>query len=299
MISSYVQLLLTQIEHFLVSTRSAAKHNVKLIDDMSHNLEESFCNRTPIQDETMPLLSAAAPALIGMPSCPSLEPQFNGFTGLYFKSCKDKHDMLSLNFLLTRNETFGASGDERATQHHRSLPPLSASTTTSPEATAKLIVSYFKKDAPQAAMLTGCMIRSELTRQWINKHIKNTTSTSCDGGADVASSSIVIHKTKQGCAKTKTCPSPHRRVSSSKQYFRLRSTSKQPARKRDLKLAGAAGRRRLGESTTTTTAAEETSKYLAQATSYTKTFKTSGVLLRTPDPRKVRVSDYLRMTLRA
>jgi hypothetical protein len=254
-----------------------------------------------------PLLSAAAPStLIGMPSCHSLEPQFNGFDiaimtrgGLHFKSSKDKLDMLPLNFLQTPNETFGASGDDTATQQHRVLPPrLSAyATSTSPEATAKLIVSSLKKYGPQAAKLTGCMIQSELTRQWINKHIKNTTSTSCDGGADVASGIVIPKKKQEGCAKT--CPSAQRRASSSKRYFRHRSRSKQLAKKQDLRPAGARRRRLVGSTTTTTAAAEETSKYLAQATSYTKKIKISGDLLKRPNPRKVMVSDYLRMTQRA
>jgi hypothetical protein len=267
-----------------------------ILDNKSHKTsKKAVYNRTPMQD-FFPLL--------GMPSCPSLEPQFNGFDiviiprrstpGLHdFKSSKDRHDMLPINFLLTPNETFGASGDDRATQHYRSFfPPLSASSTTSssPEETAKRIVSSLKKD--DVAKLAGCMIRSELTRQWINKHIKNTTTstTSCDSaGADHVASGIMIPKTKQGCAKT-SCPSvTTRRVSSSKRYFRRRRRSKQLAM-----------RLLVGSITTTPAPAEETSKYLAQTTtSHTKTCKASGVLLQRPNPRIGMVSDYLRITQRA
>jgi len=191
---------------------------------------------------------------------------------------------------------------------HRSQSP-SSSSASQPKTVKQCIIAMLREDGGKNALsLQDCMIRSEYTRQWINKHIKNNVSNAAasDTGDLVV---LLAPKTKTKRSSTgsssssstkKKCHSA--RLSSSKRFFRmskmLEAASKSFSEK-DLRLAAASRRQIMA-----TSLLKPPFKALAhpQTTTAVKdhALESSGVLLRPNciSSRQGMVSDFLRRVKR-
>jgi hypothetical protein len=221
----------------------------------------------------LPLLWPTSPTMTGMHSTAQ---EFQGFGGIViiprtglsrYQSRTDRNGILPMSFDLYPTLAFCAEGGERTRRPFPRSYSNPVATVNTP-----VISSLNQKDAKHTTKLKECMIRSEWTRQWINKHIKNTRS-SCEGGG------VSLPKKK---GSTINCHSAG--ISTSKRFFRLRGKLAQ-LREKDLKPAGATMRRLGGVST-----GVNPGKSLAQAR---RNNGTSGDL-HGSNNRNILVSDFLR-----